>query len=268
MSAVTVPAMSPSERTGPVAASPGATVVTPPTPEGRSFRRSRPVRLGDSSPRGRLRLDAVARYLQDIANDDVADAGLSGGATAWVVRRTLVEAPVPITYGERVEITTWCSATGARWAERRTTLAGSEGGFVEAVSLWVHVDLVSGVPARLDRRFDAVYGPSAGGRRVQARRLHGGPPADAGRCPLISRFADFDVMGHVNNAVHWAVVEDHLAGRGWSGRVRASIEYRSAIGPGDEVEVASAGSDDRLALWWLVGEGVVATAAVEALAEV
>ena len=39
------------------------------------YQASRRVRLGDASPRGRLRLDACARYLQDIANDDSRDAG-------------------------------------------------------------------------------------------------------------------------------------------------------------------------------------------------
>ena len=41
---------------------------------GRVVVRTRPVRLGDVDERGRLRLDATARYLQDIATDDVNDA--------------------------------------------------------------------------------------------------------------------------------------------------------------------------------------------------
>ncbi|MFM2113860.1 MAG: hypothetical protein RL643_818, partial [Actinomycetota bacterium] len=31
------------------------------------------MRLGDVTPKGRLRLDATARYLQDIATDDALD---------------------------------------------------------------------------------------------------------------------------------------------------------------------------------------------------
>ena len=46
------------------------------------------MRLGDVDPSGRLRLDAIARYLQDVASDDAADAGLD---TGWVARRTLIE---------------------------------------------------------------------------------------------------------------------------------------------------------------------------------
>src|SRR3954451_11967811 len=36
--------------------------------EGRRFVARRAVRLGDASPGGRLRLDAIARYLQDVAD--------------------------------------------------------------------------------------------------------------------------------------------------------------------------------------------------------
>src|SRR5215217_7895312 len=55
-----------------------------PVPErGRTFTASRLTRLGDVSPGGRLRFDAIARYLQDVANDDAVDAALEG-AMAWV----------------------------------------------------------------------------------------------------------------------------------------------------------------------------------------
>ena len=62
--------------------------------EGRLFRHGRRVRLGDVTPQGRLRLDAVVRYLQDIANDDAHDSGIDNPA-AWVVRRTVVEVRHP-----------------------------------------------------------------------------------------------------------------------------------------------------------------------------
>ncbi|MFM9132658.1 MAG: hypothetical protein ACKORY_08070, partial [Actinomycetota bacterium] len=45
-----------------------------PTGTGRTFTARRRVRLGDATPKGRLRLDATARYLQDVSNDDTRDA--------------------------------------------------------------------------------------------------------------------------------------------------------------------------------------------------
>ncbi|MEA3018681.1 MAG: hypothetical protein QOI47_205, partial [Actinomycetota bacterium] len=49
------------------------------------------MRLADADPTERLRLDALARFLQDVGNDDTADAG-HDTATPWVARRTTVEA--------------------------------------------------------------------------------------------------------------------------------------------------------------------------------
>ena len=77
------------------------------------------MRLGDVSPSGRLRLDAVARYLQDVSADDTADAALPdarglGGAHARVIE----VAPFP-RYLEPLALATWCSGTGSHWAERR-----------------------------------------------------------------------------------------------------------------------------------------------------
>ena len=109
-----------------------------PLPEtGRRVTRVRQVRLSDVTGTGRLRLDALARYLQDIAGDDVDDAGLGG---AWVLRRVaLAFGDLPV-FRDEVTLTTFCSGTGSRWAERRTTLEVGGGARVEAVALWVFVD--------------------------------------------------------------------------------------------------------------------------------
>ena len=55
---------------------PGATELHPHTATGRRFTTTRSVRLGDVDPAGLLRLDATARYLQDVATDDADDCVL------------------------------------------------------------------------------------------------------------------------------------------------------------------------------------------------
>jgi acyl-ACP thioesterase len=217
----------------------GASVILPLPSVGRVFRSQRRVRLGDVDPSGRLRLDAFARYLQDIATDDSDDLGQLGDRT-WVVRRTLVEQRQAPRLDDSVGLATFCSGTGSRWAERRVSLDGPGGASVETVTLWVHLDPVSGRPKPLPADFRAVHEVASDGREVTARQEHEPVPVDdphTHTIPWWPRVTDLDVLDHVNNAVAWEVVEqtvDRMVGRGRldldpAGRVRAEVEFRDAI---------------------------------------
>ena len=222
---------------------------------GRRFTGSRPVRLGDVEPSGRLRLDATARYLQDVASDDAADAGLASG---WVARRTLIDVLRPAVLGERLELTTFCSGTGRSWAERRTSITGDSGARTEAVSLWVQVDAASGRPTPLDAGFDARYGEAAGGRRVSSRLVLPPPPAGAAVRSWIVRAVDIDPLDHVNNATQWAILEEVLPAGPRTGT--AELEHVLAIDAGTPVELHVVAEDGRVSVW-LVAGGRVHTAA-------
>lgn len=191
---------------------------------GRRHTARRTVRLGDVDPAGELRLDAVARYLQDVASDDALVAGLPN-ALGWVVRRTLIRVAAPAITGERVELSTWCTGAGRSWAERRTTIRSESGAEIDAVSLWVQVDVATGRPSRLPEEFFSIYGPAAAGRQVSSKlTLPSRPPADA-TLERAWRFrrADLDQFGHVNNAAQLALVEERLPVGGRRGTVE--IEY-------------------------------------------
>jgi acyl-ACP thioesterase len=180
----------------------GGEALLPEPAHGRVYAGTRRVRLSDVSPRGRLRLDGVVRYLQDVADDDTRDAGFVD-AQGWVVRRTVIEVTAFPTFLEPVALRTWCSGTGSRWAERRTSLRGESGGHLEAATLWVHLDPATMRPQPLPERFHLLYGPSAAGRSVRATLHHPpSPPAGAERHAWHLRFTDFDVLGHVNNAAY------------------------------------------------------------------
>jgi acyl-ACP thioesterase len=230
---------------------------------GRVFEGTRRVRLADVSPAGRLRLDAAARFLQDLSSDDTADAALPDAA-AWVVRKTVIEVTAFPRYLEALALATWCSGTGSHWAERRISMAGALGAAVEAATTWVHVDLASGRPARVPAGFDDVYGEAHGGRRVKARLDHPDLPPDpleGFAWPL--RFADFDVLDHVNNAACWQVVEEALSvHRDLRAPLRAEVQHRTAIERGADVQVRVQRAGSALRLWALADGAVAVTAVV------
>jgi acyl-ACP thioesterase len=219
---------------------------------GRVFRTGRVVRSVDVTPAGRLRFDALARYLQQAAEDDLADAAWAEPYT-WLVRRTSVAVRGYPAHRDRVQLRTFCSATGPRWAERTTTVAGPAGDLVQAVAVWVAIDAADGSPVPLGDAFDRIYGPSTGGRRVSARLTHPGPPESAARGaaagrPWPLRASDFDTAGHVNNSIHWAAVEDVLAGLDWL-PYRAELEYHRPVLPGHHPRLLSERADGQLSVW-------------------
>jgi acyl-ACP thioesterase len=223
---------------------------------GRRFTSERRVRLSDTDDTGRLRLDAVARYLQDVASDDWTDAGFDPDAHVWVVRRTWIEQVSPGAVDETMELTTWCSGIAAAAAARRYSLRGDGGGALEAESIWIHLDR-SLRPLRLGDAFLAVYGSSAAGRRAPTRLELPGVPHRANGARWHVRATDIDRLGHMNNAVYWAAVEEVWPQR-LEGRVRLLLEYRQPIDAGEDVVLAHDGA----ALWLTVGDDVRAAAAI------
>jgi acyl-ACP thioesterase len=215
--------------------------------EGRVYATSRTVRSTDAAPDGRLRLDGLARYLQEAAEDDVLDAGWDEPYD-WLLRKSAVILHGYPRLGERVEVRTFCSAIGPRWAERTTTLAAHGRDTIQARAVWVAIGRDTGAPAPLGDGFRTVYGPSSAGRTVSVRLSHPGPGPDAARRPWPLRSADFDAAGHVNNTVHWAAAEDALSAAPWL-PARAEIEYREPVLPGCEPFLMTAHSPAGLAVW-------------------
>ena len=119
-----------------------------------------------------------------------------------------------------MELTTFCSGTSSRRAERRTTLAVDGSSVAEAVAIWVFVDR-AGRPAPLGDWFFDHYGAAAAGRRVSGRLSLPQPPANTHVRPMARMHAsDFDLLRHVNNPAYWFAVEDELAACGASACAR------------------------------------------------
>lgn len=220
-----------------------------PAGPGRRFAHSRRVRLGDVSVGATLRPDAFARYLQDVAGDDWDDA-VGPDEDTWVVRRTsvrLIEGASWPRLGDVVTVSTWCAGTGAAWAERRSDLALGDVVVAQASALWVPID-AEGRPRRIRRNFFEIYGEGAL-RKVPGRVSAPTLAASATR-PWQLRRADFDVVGHVNNAAVWETLSE-LAPEVHS----ASVYHLGALEESDDVTLASAPGR-----FWLVVDGAVRVA--------
>lgn len=210
--------------------------------------------LADCAPSGRARLDALARWLQDVAYADVEAAGLAHSAV-WVIRRARLQVRRFPHFGERLHVSTFCSGLGRMWAERRTTVRTAPGASgpadgegrddtpeeagadVEAVALWVHLDPATQRPTQLtSAEIDAYGGGPAIQRRVTARLRHPAP-AIAGDEPAHTwrfRATDCDVAGHVNNSAYWLPLEEEWLTGTEPWHVDVEIEYRTPAQPGDK----------------------------------
>jgi acyl-ACP thioesterase len=226
---------------------------------GRAFTAEYRMRLGDSTPQGRVRFDAIARYLQDVAEDDANDAGWPA-SIGWLLRRCVINVRQFLALGESVRLETFCSASAPRWAERTTTMTGDAGGSVQASAIWIAVDR-KGRPTRLGELFERIYVPSTDGRRASARLSLPSPTgqavAEARNWEL--RSSDLDVWGHVNNAISWVAVEDELSMLDWLPQ-RAEVEYNEAIALDDAPRLASVPSKAGRDLWLMAAPRVLTSA--------
>jgi acyl-ACP thioesterase len=219
--------------------------------QGRVFEQVARPGFADCAPSGRIRLDALARWLQDVAYGDVVDAGMAHTAV-WVVRRTRIRVERFPRFGDTYALATFCSGLGRMWAERRTSISqlGKPDTAVEAVSLWVRLDPVDWHPIPFTEQEARLYGTSAAGRRVTARLRHPPPPSLNGGVPWTFRATELDIAGHINNAAYWGPLEEELLGGPEPRLIDAELEYRSPCQPGGKILIR-----DEARRWIVSGEG-------------
>jgi acyl-ACP thioesterase len=233
---------------------------------GRTFRVAYTVRLSDTDATGRLRLDAIARYLQDAAIDDVSETGWGAPEHLWVLRSVRIDVLGPPVEDRQVEIVTWGSSFSALAAGRRWSLKGDAGGVVEVDSTWIHLG-PDARPARIGEGFDG-YAEAAQGRITSTKLTLAPPPLDDERRSWPLRLTDVDRMGHVNNAAYWAAVEQRLTDVGIDPQqpLRALLDYRHPIDLGELVELAESVDDDGYG--WGYGFAFVVDSVVRAVGRV
>ena len=198
-----------------------------------------------------MELDAIARFLQDIGNDDTDDAGMEELGLAWVARRAVIDITSHAKAREKLTLQTWCSGTGRQWAERRTSIRGEHGAHMEASAIWVHLDTITGRPTAWGENFATTYLEATAGRLVDAKLRHRKDPPSTSGVPWRFRQSDMDAFGHVNNAAYLAIAEEFFGLDGQQGdSVRVEVEWR---GPSEAGEQLSVVHDDQEQQLWVIG---------------
>lgn len=208
--------------------------LVPEPASGRVFEAAITPAVVDVVGSGRARLDAIARWLQEVAREDLDDAGF-GGRGVWIVRRTRISVSAFPRYGERLTLRTFCSGIGRFSAERRTVIRGDSGGAAETVSRWICFDIEGRRPQRFEPDFQAAYAEAAAGRDANVRVRHPDPPPDAPSEPWAFRATDLDIAGHVNNSHYWAPFEQGLLDAEEPASFDGEVEHRDPALPGEAV---------------------------------
>jgi acyl-ACP thioesterase len=202
----------------------------------RVFSHERRAGIAEVTSSGRVRLDTIARWAQDVAWADVQDAGLQE-LTLWLVRRTTIRVNRFPRIDESHTVATYVTGIGRMWAERRTDIgqAGAAVPDVQVACIWVHLDPERRLPTPIHQiELDTWTGAST--RQVKARLLHPAPPPQAAEGSWTFRAAELDLAEHINNAAFWTPLDDELvAADGLEPTaVEAEIEYRSPAQPGSK----------------------------------
>ncbi|MCQ4121266.1 acyl-[acyl-carrier-protein] thioesterase [Rhodococcus tibetensis] len=241
---------------------------------GRVFETSWPVRTGDIDAAKRLRLDGIARYLQDAGLDNLEAVDAADSHPLWIVRRTVIDIVRPAVWPERVHLRRWCSGLSTRWTNMRVQIEGEKGALIETEGFWIHISAETGMPTRIEDGFIDALGESANETRLKWKRwlVENAPSADeegVEETAFTLRRTDIDPFDHVNNAVYWQAVEELLAdhehpggGRLVDNPHRAVLEYLAPIVSTDKILLRARRDDTSLTVWFLVDDTLRAVAKV------
>ncbi|MBY8857759.1 hypothetical protein K7711_14835 [Nocardia sp. CA2R105] len=245
--------------------------------EGIGFTTSWPVRTGDVDPYNRVRLDTVARYLQDVAWEELESGFFHRTDPVWIVRRTVIDVVRPILWPDRVELRRWCSAMSTRWANMRVRITSDNGGLIETEGFWINLNESTNMPTRISDQGLAHLARTTTETRLRWRPwLTDLPPAESDTdLPFPLRATDIDLYNHISTSVYWQAVEHYLIDipKLVAGPHRAVIEYiepvlaRQHVSVRSRIEAGDHTGDAALRLWFVVGGTTTTTVRIGPLPE-
>lgn len=240
------------------------------------------VRTGDVDQDMRVRLDAVARYLQDVANDNIEATSFGDTDPFWIVRRTIIDVIEPLTWPAAVTAQRWCGALSTRWTNMRVRLTADHEtnrfnprprppGLIETEAFWINVN-EKGMPSRLSDEAFSMLSSMTDEHRLRWRSMNPEKAPDPAEIDFpdrehVLRITDFDPFKHLNNAAYLEAIEDELVEHPdlVDGPHRVVIEYLRPIVPGTRLILRRVREGDRLTVWLMIpgtGDELVVAASV------
>lgn len=231
------------------------------------YRTTWPVTTSDIDEHLHLRLDSVARYIQEVGAQNLLDAGEADAHPHWIVNRTVIDVLSPIELGDDIAFSRWCSALSTRWCTMRVDLLGSGGGRIETEGFWIAINADTLTPARVSDTLVEKFASTTDEHRLKWRRWLTEPHEPTAVTPFALRRTDIDIFQHVTNASYWHAMHEVMAGHPEIATppYRAVVEYRKPIKFGETVTIRSSPSENEVRIALAVDDDVRATALLRKL---
>jgi acyl-ACP thioesterase len=231
------------------------------------YQTSWPVATGDVDEHLQLRLDGVARHIQEVGAENLVDAGEAEAHPHWIVNRTVIDVIEPIAWPNDIAFSRWCSALSTRWCTMRVDLVGSEGGRIETEGFWIAINKETLTPARVSDTLVARFATTTDEHRLKWRKWLPDVGTFDSAVPFALRRTDIDVFQHVTNTAYWHAVHEVMAREPdvCTPPYRAVVEYRKPILFSDAVTIRHRRVGDEVQVALVVGEEVRAAALLRRL---
>lgn len=166
------------------------------------------VQVSDVATDRKLRLDALFSIFQEMAVQHTQRVGLSlhelleSGYT-WVLSRAVVRIEELPLLDETITVTTWSRGIKRFKGFREFVIDRHGRAVIAASTLWVYLDTRKGRPTRVPDSYEARYGlvPDQAVDGAIEELLFPALDRPDYQLTVATRISDYDVNGHVNNAV-------------------------------------------------------------------
>ncbi|MEC3958482.1 acyl-ACP thioesterase domain-containing protein [Nocardia sp. CDC153] len=201
-----------------------------------------------------LRVDGIARHLQDAGVDHLIHCDALESHPHWICRRTVIDVLRPVTWPSQLRIRRWCSGISPRWCTMRVRIDSDTGGLIETEGFWIHMNKDTMAPSRVADEFFDLMCTTTDDHRLRWRQWLDAPlPATPGtRFPL--RRTDTDHFQHITNTAYWHAVHEFTADTPelTQSPHRFVLEYNKPIRYGEALDIHTSRTDDTVTLWFAV----------------